>query len=305
MTLRELLNKARARLREVGIPDPEAALDVDLFARTILGWDRARLIVESDGPVPDGLEPTFSSWVARCAIHEPAAYILGHREFWGLEFIVSPAVLIPRPETELIVEAVLEIVGARGLTTYAPGAPPPREAAGQSEVTVRVADIGTGSGNIAVSVAHAAPSVHVVATDVSSEALVVARKNAERHGVADRVEFFATSYLGGIEGDFDIIAANPPYVRELDRPGIGLNVRHEPEVALFGGDNGLLHLEGVLDTAILKLRPHGFLITEIGYGQEDDVINLANRRPGLRLHGTRGDLQGITRTMLFQREVQT
>ena len=302
MTLRELLNGGRARLRDVGIPDHEAALDVDLFTRTILGWDRARLIVESSAAVPEGLEPTFSRWVERCARHEPVAYILGHREFWGLEFIVSPGVLIPRPETELIVEAVLEIVAARGLTTYAPGAPTAGRPAPRAEVTVRLADIGTGSGNIAVSVAHGAPGVHVVATDVSSEALAVARQNAERHGVADRIEFFATSYLGGIDGDFDIIAANPPYVRELDRAGIGASVRHEPEVALYGGDDGLLHLAGVLDTARHKLSPHGFLITEIGYGQEDDVIDLANRRPGLRLHATRGDLQGITRTILFQRE---
>ena len=111
MTLRELLNSGRARLREAGVPDQEAALDVDLFARTILGWDRARMIVESEAPVPAGLEPTFSSWVERCARHEPPAYIIGRREFWGLDFIVSPAVLVPRPETELIVEAVLHVVG--------------------------------------------------------------------------------------------------------------------------------------------------------------------------------------------------
>ena len=302
MTLRELMNGGRAQLRDAGIPDQEAALDVDLFARTILGWDRARLIVESAAAVPDGLEPTFSHWVARCARHEPVAYIIGHREFWGLEFIVSPAVLIPRPETELVVEAVLEIVGAGGLTTYAPGAPPTRNP-DQTEVTVRLADIGTGSGNIAVSVAHDAPGVHVVATDVSSEALAIARQNAERHGVAGRVEFFATSYLGGIDGDFDIIAANPPYVRVLDKPGLGANVRHEPEVALFGGDNGLLHLEGVLDTAVHKLRPHGWLVMEIGLGQEDAVVALVSHRPALRLHTTRADLQGITRTLLFPREV--
>lgn len=303
MTLRELLNNARARLRDAGFRDEDAAIDVDVFARTILGWDRARMIVESSAPVPDGLEPTFSSWIERGTRHEPVAYIIGHREFWGLDFIVSPEVLVPRPETELIVEAVLEIVGARGLTTYAPDDPATRKAAGPAEVTVRLADIGTGSGNIAVSVAHDAPGVHVVATDVSSEALAVARRNAERHGVADRVKFVATSYLGGIEGDFDIIATNPPYVRELDRPGIGLSVRHEPEVALFGGRDGLLHLEGVLDTAMQKLRPHGWLVMEIGLGQEDDVMPIASRRPGLRLHTTRADLQGITRTLLFQREV--
>lgn len=289
MTLRELLTSGRARLRDAGIPDPEAALDVDLFTRTILGWDRARLIVESAATVPEGLEPTFSRWVERCARYEPVAYIIGSREFWGLDFIVSPAVLIPRPETELIVESVMAIIRSQ-TSGQQPG------------TTVRVADIGTGSGCIAVSIAHEASSARVVATDVSADALVVARQNAERHGVADRVEFFATSYLGGIEGDFDIIAANPPYVRELDKPGLGANVRHEPEVALFGGRDGLLHLEGVLDTVVKKLRPHGWLVMEIGLGQEDAVVAMTSRRPELRLHDTRADLQGITRTLLIQRE---
>ena len=301
MTLRELLNGGRAQLRDAGIPDPEAALDVDLFTRTILGWDRGRVILESAAAVPDGLEPTFSSWVDRCARHEPAAYIIGSREFWGLDFIVSPAVLIPRPETEFIVEAVLEILGIE----VPDGVPRSDRQASRypAGAMLRLADIGTGSGCIAVSIAHDAPGVRVVATDVSTVALAVATQNAERHGVADRVECVATSYLEGIEGDFDIIAANPPYVRELDKPGLGANVRHEPEVALFGGRDGLLHLEGVLDTAVQKLRPHGWLVMEIGLGQEDDVIALASRRPALRLDATRCDLQGIPRTILFQREV--
>ena len=301
MTLRELLNCGRAQLRDAGIPDPEAALDVDLFTRTILGWDRGRVILESAAAVPDGLEPTFSSWVDRCARHEPAAYIIGSREFWGLDFIVSPAVLIPRPETEYIVEAVLEILGI----DVPDGVPRSGQQASRypAGAKLRLADIGTGSGCIAVSIAHDAPGVQVVATDVSTVALAVARQNAERHGVADRVECVATSYLEGIEGDFDIIATNPPYVRELDKPGLGANVRHEPEVALFGGRDGLLHLEGVLDTAVQKLRPHGWLVMEIGLGQEDDVIALASRRPALRLDATRCDLQGIPRTILFQREV--
>lgn len=300
MTLRELLNGGRARLRDAGLPDQEAALDVDLFTRTILGWDRGRVILESAAAVPDGLEPTFSSWVDRCARHEPAAYIIGSREFWGLDFIVSPAVLIPRPETEFIVEAVLGILGIE----VPDGVPRSDRQASRypAGAMLRLADIGTGSGCIAVSIAHDAPGVRVVATDVSTGALAVARQNAERHGVADRVECVATSYLEGIEGDFDIIAANPPYVRELDKPGLGANVRHEPEVALFGGQDGLLHLEGVLDTAVQKLRPHGWLVMEIGLGQEDDVIALASRRPALRLDATRCDLQGIPRTILFQRE---
>jgi len=298
LTLYERLLDARARLKAAGIPADEAALDADLFARTILGWDRARLIVESSREVPPNLEPTFSEWIERCARNEPPAYIVGRREFWGLDFEVTPAVLVPRPETEMIVDAVL------GLVAASTGAASTAAAAARtgSPPMVRVADIGTGSGCIAISIAHSAPNTRVVATDVSADALAVAMRNAEAHGVADRVEFFTTSYLGGIEGDFDIIAGNPPYVRELDRDGIGASVRYEPEVALYGGNNGLLHLEGVLDTCLQKLRPHGWLVMEIGYGQEDDVLALVAARPPLTVRDTRCDLQGIPRTLLIQRE---
>ena len=298
MTLRELLNGGRTRLRDAGLPDQEAALDVDLFTRTILGWDRGRVILESAAAVPDGLEPTFSSWVDRCARHEPAAYIIGCREFWGLDFIVSPAVLIPRPETEFIVEAVLEILGIE----VPDGVPRSDRQASRDPAgaMLRLADIGTGSGCIAVSIAHDAPGVQVVATDVSTVALAVARQNAERHGVADRVECVATSYLEGIEGDFDVIAANPPYVRELDTPGLGANVRHEPEVALFGGLNGLRDIEGVLDTAIAKLRPGGWLLIEMGSGQDDRFEELVLTKPELQLEEILKDLLGIPRTAVIQ-----
>jgi release factor glutamine methyltransferase len=285
LKLHERLAQARAQLNAVGIPNPEAAIDVDLFARTILGWDRARLIVEANADMPPALEPRFSEWIDRCARHEPASYIVGEREFWGLDFLVNPAVLIPRPESEFIVEEVLAIAG-----------PVPPSAA-----ILRIADLGTGSGCIGVAIAHSLPNVHVVATDISAEAVAVARQNAARHGVDARMEFYATSYLGGIEGDFDIIATNPPYVRELDRGGIGLNVRHEPEVALYGGDDGLLHIAGVLDTAVQKLRPHGWLVMEIGLGQEDDVSALVAARPSLAVRRIRNDLQGIARTFVIQK----
>ena len=283
MTLQQTLAAARDRLVAAGIAPDEAALDVDLYARTILGWDRARLLAEQRSAAPAGLEPTFAEWVERRTRHEPSAYIVGIREFWGLDFRVSPAVLIPRPETEFIVEESLSLLsGVAG---------------------PRLADIGTGSGNIAIALAHARDDVRVVATDVSAEALAIALENAERHGVADRVELITTSYLGGIEGDFDLIAANPPYVREIDRPALGRPVRHEPEVALFGGDSGLRNIEGVLDTAIAKLRPRGWLVMEIGFGQEDEVRDLVSARPSLRLDRFRADLQGLARTALIQ--VQT
>ena len=282
MTLQQVLATARDRLAGSGIDPDEAAIDVDLYARTILGWDRARLLTEQRSPAPAALEPLFSEWVERRARHEPSAYIVGVREFWGLDFRVSPAVLIPRPETEFIVEESLSLLE--------PLAGP------------RIADIGTGSGNIAISLAHARRDGRVVATDVSSEALAVAMENAEQHGVASRVEFIATSYLGGVEGDFDLIAANPPYVREVDRLALGRTVRHEPEVALFGGDSGLRNIEGVLDTALAKLRPRGWLVMEFGFGQEDEVRALVQARPRLRLDRFRSDLQGLARTAIIRVE---
>ncbi len=279
MTLHETLTAARAQLVNAGIRSEEAAIDVELYARTILGWTRAQIITERTEPVPPPLEPRFSEWVARREAREPSAYIVGVREFWGLDFHVSPAVLIPRPETEFIVEDVLGRVGA--------------------DRACRIADIGTGSGNIAVAVAHDRPLCSVVATDISADALAVAQRNADRHGVADRVEFVCTAYLEGVDGPFDLIAANPPYVREVDKRGLSLTVLHEPDVALFGGATGLRDIDGVLDAAVAKLAPGGWLVMEFGLGQEDDVRASAQRRP-LRIERVIADLQGLPRTAVMQ-----
>ena len=286
MTLHQVLAEGRARLVAGGIPSQEAAIDVELFARTILDWDRAQIITAQSSPVPDALEPRFSLWVGRRSRHEPSAYIVGSKEFWGLDFTVTPAVLVPRPETEIIVEEALRLFAA----------PSDNRAA-----RPRIADIGTGSGNIAVSLAHALPHCSIVATDVSTDALAVAAQNAVRHGVANRIEFVAASYLEGVAGEFDAIAANPPYVRELDRAGLGAEIAYEPTVALFGGINGLRDIEGVLDTALSKLRQGGWLLMESGSGQDEHVETLVGRRPGLQLSAIRNDLQGIPRTSVIQR----
>lgn len=283
MKLQEKLAAARARLVDAGIPDAEAALDVDLYARTILGWDRARLVVAGPDAVPTGLDPTFSAWIERRERREPTAYIVGVREFWGLDFTVTPAVLIPRPETELVVEEALAVMSHTGDTSR------------------RVADIGTGSGCLAVTLAHEA-QCRVVATDVSSDALAIARRNAARHGVSGRVELVQTSYLDGVHGTFDVITANPPYVKDGDKPALSRDVRHEPDVALFGGANGLRDIDGVLDAAISHLKPGGWFVMEFGYGQEDDVRALVAARRHLRLDHVRTDLQGIPRTVIIQRE---
>jgi release factor glutamine methyltransferase len=279
--LHEKLAGARARLVAAGIAEAEASIDVDLYARTILGWDRAQLLTEMSGDVPGVLEPRFSEWIDRRQHREPTAYIVGVREFWGLDLAVTPAVLIPRPETEFVVEEALAVIA---------GNPAPR-----------IADIGTGSGCLAIALAHDLPRSRVVASDVSDDALVVARQNAARHHVDARVEFIRTSYLDGVPGDFDLIVANPPYVKDRDKPALSRDVRHEPEVALFGGADGLRDIGGVLDTAGARLKSGGWFVMEFGYGQEDDVRALVAKRNALRLDHVRSDLQGIPRTAVMQK----
>jgi release factor glutamine methyltransferase len=285
LTLYERLAAARDQLVRAGINPNEAARDVDVYARTILRWDRARILLNHHEPTPERLEPQFSEWIARRERFEPTAYIVGEREFWGLDFAVGPAVLIPRPETELVVEEAI----ARATPAVQ----------GQA---VRIADIGTGSGCIAVAVAHQLRHCTVVATDISLDAVAVAAANARRHDVDDRVDVVCTSYLEGVGGRaFDLITANPPYVRESDRRGLSPDVLQEPHVALFGGDSGLQHIDAVLATAEVRLRPGGWLVMEFGFGQEDDVRTLATRFAGLEVTATRADLQGLPRTVIIQR----
>jgi len=279
--LADVLARARARLVAAGIEADEAAIDVDVYARTILGWDRSTLLQNLRQPTPPALEPQFSQWVARREHREPTAYIVGAREFWGRPFLVTPAVLVPRPETEFIIEEALAL-----LRPFA---------------TPRIADIGTGSGILAVTLAIEVPAADVTGTDLSSDALVVAKQNAERHGVGARVTFVHTSYLDGVRGPFDLIVANPPYVRDGDKPALARAVRHEPDVALFGGPDGLRDVAGVLDAAAEKLTAGGWFVMEFGYGQEDDVRRLVDARPALRLDHIRDDLQGIARTAIIQK----
>jgi release factor glutamine methyltransferase len=220
--------------------------------------------------------------ILRRAAREPVAMIVGHREFWGLDFEVTPDVLIPRPETEFIVEEVLEY--ARGGASLA-----------------RIIDVGTGSGCLAVSLATLFPEAQVLATDVSARALAVAKRNAERLGVADRVRFLEADLLAGVEGVADVIVSNPPYVPRREaatlQPEVG---GYEPAEALFGGGDGLEIMRRLLATAGDHLVPDGRLITEFGDGQEVDVTALA-RELGWQVLNVRDDLQGIARVALLKR----
>ena len=287
MTLHQRLLAARARLTGAGVDNNEAVLDTNLLARHVLGWSRAELQMRQDEPPPAGFEGPFRALIERRARREPAAYIRGRQEFWSREFEVTPEVLIPRPETELIVEELLNL-----LPIDAPALPR------------RVADIGTGSGCIAVSVAAERPNVHVVATDISRPALKVARRNADAAGVAPRIEFLECAYLSGTTGTFDFILANPPYISEREYEELAPEVReYEPQTAWLAGEDGLRDIRQIVDVAADRLKPGGTLFMEIGHTHGAALTKLMKNFPSLTLSRISTDLQRIPRVAVIERKI--
>jgi release factor glutamine methyltransferase len=294
MTIQDLVQSARDRLIGAGISATHAALDAEVLARQVLGWDKARFLTDRHEAATTRFLLGYEHFVARRMRREPVSYILGTREFWSLDFEVTPDVLIPRPETELIVEEALELRGAMGATGAAGAA-----GAGEKDSRPLFYDIGTGSGVLAVVLAREFPDARVVATDISAHALSVAKRNAARHGVADRITFVETSFLDGLDERADLIVSNPPYVPALSKPALTPEVRdYEPGVAVFGGDDGMEGLRRVLEDAAVRLVPGGWLIMEFGCGQDDAVVDLLKATPSLSLVKVRGDLQDIPRTLV-------
>jgi release factor glutamine methyltransferase len=287
MTLRQRLLAARARLISAGVDNNEAVLDTNLLARHVLGWSRAEMLLRQDDPTPEGFEDAFNALVERRARREPAAYIRGLQEFWNRDFAVTTDVLIPRPESELIVEELLAL-----LPVDAPALPR------------RVADIGTGSGCIAVTVAAERPHVHIVATDISRPALDVARRNADRAGVAPRIEFLECAYLSGTTGMFDFILSNPPYVAEAEYQQLQPEVReYEPAIALRAGDDGLRDIRQIVELSAARLKPGGTLFMEIGHQQAEALAGLVKEFPSLTLARISHDLQRIPRVAVIERNI--
>ena len=287
MNLRDKIAAARTRLAAAGIDSSEALRDAVLLARHVLEWDRATIYANYDDAPPQEFFDRFDALIERRARREPVAYIRGVQEFWGRDFLVTPAVLVPRPETELIIEEFL----AR-LPADAPARPR------------RIADIGTGSGCLAVTAAAERPYVEVIATDISAAALHVAHQNAGRYGVSDRIAFRESAYLIGATGVIDFILSNPPYVTEREYQSLQPEVReYEPASALVAGEDGFRDIQQIVDLGTAYLAPGGTMLIEIGYEQADAVVDLVMSFPALRLVGISNDLQNIPRVAVIERKI--
>jgi release factor glutamine methyltransferase len=272
MRLKETLRGAVARLEAARVGSPR--MNAEVLLMFVLGCDRAYLYAHPEHELRAEEEARYEEALAQRAQGVPAQYITGHQEFWGLDFIVSPAVLIPRPETEHLVEAALEV--ARGL---------PR---------VRMVDVGTGSGCVALALAHKLPEAEIHATDISAEALEIARANAARLEAGSRVRFHQGDLLDAVtETEFDCVVSNPPYIGESEADRLQLEVRKfEPEAALLAGPEGLDVIRRLIPQAWEKLRANGWLLMEIGQGQDGKVRALLQ---GWREVRFVADLQGIAR----------
>ncbi len=281
MRLRDLAAGAERVFAAAGIPAAEARLDAELLLRHVLGWDRATWFTRRDEAAAGDIDGRFAPLVTRRAGREPVAYIRGVQAFYGRDFAVGPGALIPRPETELVVE--------EGLAAIAAVAEP------------RVLDIGTGSGCLAVTLALERPSARIWATDVSEAALDWARRNAGQFGVASRVTPLLAAGTGDLAGPFDLMVSNPPYVREGDRHSLQPEVaRHEPASALFAGGDGLDVVRALAPEAWAVLTPGGTLVMEIGVGQAAEVRRVLGAA-GFAAMRVRDDLQGIPRVVVARR----
>ena len=276
-TVAQILAQIARELARSAVETPE--LDAELLVAYSLGVDRAWLIAHAKEPLTPEQETSIRAVAARRARREPMAYITGRRWFYDIELWVTPAVLIPRPETEELVERALTWLRQR-----------PRAV---------VADIGTGSGAIALTITkHTPADVHILATDISSEALAVARENARRLGLISRVHFCGGDLLAALPQPVDLLLANLPYVAERDAPELMPEVkRFEPPQALFSGPAGLDHLRRLLTQAPDFLRPQGAILLEIGWNQGDEATQLARQRfPHARIH-LHQDLSGHDRIL--------
>jgi release factor glutamine methyltransferase len=269
-----------AQLRAHDIETPE--LDARLLAGEVAGLDLTRLVLSAERVLTPEEAMRLESFARRRIAGEPVARIIGHQEFWGLQFQLSPETLVPRPDTETVVEAALDL--AQTWTDRA---------------ALRIADLGTGTGAILLALLTEWPHACGVATDLSLGALRTARDNADRLGLGDRARFVACDYASALAGAFDLIVSNPPYIPAAEIATLAVEVRaHDPRRALDGGDDGLDAYRAIAPQAAARLAPGGALIVEVGQGQSADVATLM-AAAGLTLaEGPRPDLGGIFRAVI-------
>ncbi|HVQ28691.1 MAG TPA: peptide chain release factor N(5)-glutamine methyltransferase [Vicinamibacteria bacterium] len=282
MIIDEALQRSALTLRDAGVPHPE--LDAELLLRHVLRWDRARLVTEGRSPLPEEARLRFLALVSERAARRPLQHLVGTQAFWKQDFLVSPDVLIPRPETELLVEESLRFLADRERPV--------------------IVDVGTGTGCIALSLAAERPDAELHAVDLSPAALAIAAANAERLGLRSRVVLHLGDLLGPVQalrGRVDLVASNPPYVDTADRVSLAPEVRdHEPEMALFPPGEPYLAYRRLAPGAHDLLRPGGALILEVGQGMDHEVADIV-AAAGFRVDAVRSDLSGIPRTIVAVR----
>jgi release factor glutamine methyltransferase len=294
-TVDELLRSAIERLRAAGSESPR--LDAELLLGHAIGADRTVIAAHPDALVGDGPAERFEASLARRETGEPVAYIRGFKEFFGQAFATDSRALIPRPETERLVElAVGETIRRLAAAPRPPRTPP-----------LRIADVGTGAGTIAVALAVAlrerrvTAEVEILATDVSAEALALAVENAVGHSVADRIDFAEADLLPGGVRPFELVLANLPYIPSADVPGLPIAASFEPSLALDGGPDGLAVIGRLLERLPNMLSHGGVALVEIGSTQEGAVIGLAGRLlPGWPA-SVEPDLAGEPRVLRLER----
>ena len=282
-TIGEVLREAAAELERAGVP--EARREAGSLLSFVLGKDRTFLISHAEDETNENSLGRYREFVERRASGEPLQYITGVQDFYGREFRVTNDVLIPRPETELLVEAALQIVGETGAAPF-------------------ICDVGTGSGCIALTLLCEIANARAVAIDKSPAALEIAKLNAQNLSVADRALFVESDCFDSLdsrENEFDLIVSNPPYVAEKALQGLQREVRdHEPLVALSPGGDGLSVIRRLIDEGPAFIKPNGHMLMEIGFDQAESVERLINDS-AWSLREIRPDLQGIPRIVVLQK----
>lgn len=283
MTIIQFLENAARALASSGLPTPR--LDAEVLLASYLEEDRTWLHIHSDREMTSVQEEGLSAWMERRRRGEPVAYIVGRKEFWSLDFAVDPRVLIPRPDTEVLVEEALKVL------------------ADCKSAQPEILDLGTGSGAIAVALASERPDARITATDLSPEALAVAAFNAQRHGVASRIALLQGDLFHPVTGKFDVIVSNPPYIAAGEYDLLPGGVRDfEPRAALLAGEEGLDFYSAILLQAADYLKPEGWLLLEIGAGQQAGLERLFRISGAYGEPAFRRDYAGCWRVVKARKE---